>query len=642
MKKKLLFSSIVFLLAVFQLFSQSEANLKVSTIPVELLQNSNVVIRQNDMLVNVKGIDQMEIKQRTVITVLNKMGDDFLNAYATAHYDNNSRIVRLEARIYNEQGEEIKKFSKKRFIDVSAVDGGTLYSDSRVMYMDYTPISYPYTMVFESEYKSSSTAFIPSWRPISSYYITIESSSFKVNYPVSLGITTKERNFEGFDIQNNSTEGRLHYTIGKTKSIKYESMAPSFDNLRPKLLVSLNTFSTEGVKGSYTNWKEFGNWMKDKILLGKDRVDEATKEKILALTSEAKTDIEKARIVYQFVQDKTRYISVQVGIGGIQPIAANQVDKVGYGDCKGLTNYTKALLDVVGVESYYVHVEANEGDQVSFEKDFASLVQGNHVILNIPNNGNDVWLECTNQSIPFGFLGDFTDNRDVLVVTSEGGVIKRTPAYLNEDNLKDTKATVAFDPQGNFTATLERKSTGIRYNNTYFLEDRSQKDQIEYYKSSVWKYNNNLEVESIELENDKNVIQFQEKLKLSAEGFASLNQDEFIFRINVFNRNSFVPKRYRNRKFPLKVNRGYKDVDEYTIKLPEGYSIITLPEKVNLTSKFGSYEMSIEKVDDSTLLYKKKLLIKHGLYPKEDYDVYRKFRRRIARYDNMKIALKKK
>ncbi|MFD2568701.1 DUF3857 domain-containing protein [Pseudotenacibaculum haliotis] len=642
MKKKLLFSSLVFLLAAFQLFSQSEASLKVSTIPIELLEDSNVVIRQNDMLVNVKGIDQMEIKQRTVITVLNKMGDNFLNAFATAHYDNNSKIAKLEARIYNAQGKEIKKFSKKKFIDVSAVDGGTLYSDSRVMYMDYTPISYPYTMVFESEYKSSSTAFIPSWRPISSYYITVESSSFKVNYPVSMGITTKERNFEGFDIQNNSAEGQLHYTIGKTKSIKSESMAPSFDNLRPKLLVSLNTFSTEGVKGSYTNWKEFGNWMKDKILIGKDHVDEATQKKILALTSEAETDIEKAKIVYQFVQDKTRYISVQVGIGGIQPIAANQVDKVGYGDCKGLTNYTKALLDVVGVESYYVHVEANEGDQVSFEKDFASLIQGNHVILNIPNNGNDVWLECTNQSIPFGFLGDFTDNRDVLVVTSEGGVIKRTPAYLNEDNLKDTKATVAFDPQGNFTATLERKSTGIRYNNTYFLEDRSQKDQIEYYKSGVWKYNNNLEVESIELENDKDAIEFQEKLKLSAEGFASLSQDEFIFRINVFNRNSFVPKRYRNRKFPLKVNRGYKDVDEYTIKLPEGYSIITLPEKVNLTSKFGSYEMSIEKVDDSTLLYKKKLLIKHGLYPKEDYDVYRKFRRRIARYDNMKIALKKK
>ena len=71
----------------------------------------------------------------------------------------------------------------------------------------------------------------------------------------------------------------------------------------------------------------------------------------------------------------------------------------------------------------------------SVEKDFSSM-QGNHAILNIPNNGNDIWLECTSQTIPFGFLGDFTDDRDVLVVTPEGGIIKRTPAYLNEDNLQ--------------------------------------------------------------------------------------------------------------------------------------------------------------------------------------------------------------
>lgn len=640
MKKKLLFSSLVFLLTVFPLLAQ-ETELMVSTIPVELVENSNVVIRKNDMTFNVRGIDQMTVRQRTVITVLNKVGDEFSSSYATAYYDDDTKIMRLEARIYDQYGKEIKKFSKKQFVDVSAVDGGTLYSDSRVMYMDYTPISYPYTMVYECEYKTSSTASIPSWRPIPNYYTTIENSSFTVNYPVAFGITTKEKNFEGFNIQNQSVEGQLKYSLSNAKSIKYEAMGPTFDELRPRLMVSLNTFTTSGVKGSYSNWKEFGSWMKDHILVGKDQVDQATKDKVLALTADAKTDIEKAKIVYQFVQDKTRYISVQVGIGGIQPIAANQVDKVGYGDCKGLTNYTKALLDVVGVESYYVHVEAGRGAPVSLEKDFASLAQGNHVILNIPNGGDDVWLECTSQVMPFGFLGDFTDNRDVLVVTPEGGVIKRTPAYLDEDNLQDTKAEIVFDPQGNLTATLERKSTGIQYDGSFFLEDKSQKEQTEHYKSSVWRYNNNLEVKSIALENNRDSIQFTEKLALSTKEYATLSQDEFIFRVNVFNKNSFVPKRYRNRKLPLKIARGYKDVDEYTIKLPEGYSIISLPEKVNLTSKFGSYAMSIEKVDDSTLRYKKELLIKNGLYPKEDYDVYRKFRRKIARYDNMKIALKK-
>ena len=43
---------------------------------------------------------------------------------------------------------------------------GTLYSDSRVIYYDYTPVSYPYTYELEYEYESSSTGFIPRWYPI--------------------------------------------------------------------------------------------------------------------------------------------------------------------------------------------------------------------------------------------------------------------------------------------------------------------------------------------------------------------------------------------------------------------------------------------------------------------------------------------
>ena len=173
--------------------------------------------------------------------------------------------------------------------------------------------------------------------------------------------------------------------------------------------------------------------MHKSLLEGRDVINEATKIKILDWVKEAKSPLEKAKIVYQFMQNKTRYISVQVGIGGWEPIAANQVDQVGYGDCKGLTNYTKALLDVVGVTSYYTVVYASE--KRNLDKDFASL-QGNHVILNIPNEGKDIWLECTSQTMPFGFLGDFTDDRDVLVVTPEGGIIKRTAIYKDETNLQ--------------------------------------------------------------------------------------------------------------------------------------------------------------------------------------------------------------
>ena len=94
-------------------------------------------------------------------------------------------------------------------------------------------------------------------------------------------------------------------------------------------------------------------------------------------------DIGNAKKVYEYVQGKTRYISVQVGIGGWKPFNASEVDKLGYGDCKALTNYTMSLLKAVGVESNYSVVYAGSS-QKNIEDDFTSI-QGNHVILNIPS-----------------------------------------------------------------------------------------------------------------------------------------------------------------------------------------------------------------------------------------------------------------
>jgi len=90
----------------------------------------------------------------------------------------------------------------------------------------------------------------------------------------------------------------------------------------------------------------------------------------------------KAKAIYEYVQNNTRYISVQIGLGGWKPISAKEVDDKKYGDCKGLTNYTKALLNLVDIESNYCVVYSGSEIQ-DISEDFTSM-QGNHVILNIP------------------------------------------------------------------------------------------------------------------------------------------------------------------------------------------------------------------------------------------------------------------
>ena len=639
MKKVSSKTILILLLCIVQYSFAQKTDYASSLIPTDLLKNANAVVRSNATTINVFSKDKMTVKVNRVVTVLNKLGNGNVGAYVG--YDNNSKISKLSARIYNASGSEIKKISKNKFVDVSAVDGGTLYSDSRVKYLDYTPIAYPYTVHFQYEYNTSSTGFLQNWSPLEGYLVSVEKNDYVVNLK-SGKIRVKELNFDGYDIKKSISESKIYYSIKNVLAVKSENLSPSLTNYSPKALVALNNFKTDGYDGYYTNWNEFGRWMYGSLLDGRAILDGGTKTKILDLVKNVNDPIEKAKIVYQFMQNKTRYISVQVGIGGIQPIPANEVDNVGYGDCKGLTNYTKALLDIVGVTSYYTHVEANSLEPVSFEKDFASLEQGNHVILNIPNKGNDIWLECTSQITPFGYLGSFTDDRDVLVITPEGGILKHTTSYKNEQNLQETKATIVLDAKGSLKAEVLIKSQGIQYGRKYELETLNLKDKKKYYTTNLWVYNNNTDIDKIELINDKDNVVFTEKINTSIKDYNSLSSDKILFRVNVFNRNNNVPKRYRNRISPLKIRRGFKDVDEYKITLPEGYKIDgVLMEEKNIKNKFGYYAVSIQKINKTQIKYKRTLLIKEGTFSKEDYKAYRTFRRTVSRYDNLRIELTK-
>ena len=412
-------------------------------------------------------------------------------------------------------------------------------------------------------------------------------------------------------------------------------MTPSFLKLSPLLAVRLAKYSHNGFDVTIDNWKEMGVWMNN-LLEGRQALNQATKNKVLSLVKGVDDDLEKAKIVFKYVQDNTRYVSVHIGIGGLQPISAIEVDKVKYGDCKGLSNYTKALLETVGVESYYVHVEAGS-QKVDFDPEFPDLIQGNHAILAVPYKGEYYWVDSTSQTIPFGYLGTFTDDRKVLVMKPEGGEIVTTQAYLNEDNLKETYGKCILEKDGSILGDLVISTAGAQYRRHYWLEDEDADEVDEYYKN-FWSHINNLSLEEYAFENDKEAIKFKETVKVSASSFANTVGNRILFSARTFAQKTSVPPRHRNRKYPMEIQRGFLNKDSFEVSLPTGYSVETLPEPTKIENKFGEYSISFS-VDGNQLNIKRKLLIKAGEYPNTDYDLYRAFKRKFSKSDRRQIAL---
>tara|TARA_R110002049_G_scaffold290569_4_gene473995 strand:+ start:5705 stop:7612 length:1908 start_codon:yes stop_codon:yes gene_type:complete len=626
------------IIAFITLAASSQENLYTSfSIPDNLRQNANAVIRLSSIDIELKSSDDMLVTEKRVITVLNKEGDKNIDAYVG--YDNTTKIKDLEVLVFDNFGKEIKKVKKNDFKDVSAVSGGTLYSDSRVKYLDYTPISYPYTIEYTSVVNTSNTAFIQSFMPLDNYYLSVGKSIYTISYPEHIIIRKKEKHLQDLNIEKEESPGKLSYKAKNIEAIKPESYSPLFRNIVPRVLVALNEFSLEGVASKVENWSDFGKWMYHDLIKDTHDLPESTISMIQNLVKDEASDIDKAKKTYQYVQDKTRYISVQVGIGGWKPFNASEVDKLGYGDCKALTNYTMSLLNAAGVKSNYCVVYGGD-DIMSLEEDFASM-QGNHVFLNVPNGKENIWLECTSQKVPFGFIADFTDDRDVLVVTPDGGKIIHTKKYNPDESLQTIKGFYSIDNNGDIDVKTTISSKGLQYSDKLRLDSETERDLDSHYKER-WDYINSISVKEMHINNDKNNIEIIEDISFSAKGFTKIIGNRMLFTANTLNRITNIPDRYRNRNAPLKIERGFKDVDEVEIKLPASYKVEALPKDKSIETKFGVYKTRIEVKDENTLIYKREFTINDGEFPKEDYSKFRDFYKEVSKQDNSKVALIKK
>ncbi|GAB5399113.1 MAG: hypothetical protein Aureis2KO_06980 [Aureisphaera sp.] len=601
----------------------------------ELKENSNSVVRFESVAIDIPQPKKMSVQYKVAMTILNKNGNSHLSP--VVHYDNVSKVKRAEAKILDASGEELEKFKKKEFLDISAVSGGTLYSDSRMLVFDYTPTEYPYTVIFEYEWETGNTAYIQPFIPLGGYNRSVEESQYSITYGEGIQIRQKITD-PNSNLVKTENPGSIFLSTKELPAIESEFHGPGLSNYTPKAVFAMNNFYLEGVPGSGKNWMEFGKWMNTALMNDVGDLPEATKAKMRGLVANASTNEEKARIIYEYVQNNTRYISVQVGIGGWKPMSASEVDKLGYGDCKALTNYTKTLLDVVGVPSHY-SVVYGDRQKRNIDPDFASL-QGNHIILAVPNDEETIWLECTSQTVPFGFVANFTDDRDVLMITPEGGEIAHTTAYPYHENTLKTNGKCVLHEDGTIVVEVNLESMGTQYSMRHDIESMTSDEIDEYYKE-YWDYVDNITLKSNTFKNNKEDIRLTETVAFEARSYTSSAGENLIFPVNVLNRYTYIPKRYKNRKFPLYISRGFVDEDQISVELPPGFGVTSLPEPIQLETKFGKYESQIREKSPGKYEYLRKFEIHEGEFPKEEYENYRKFMKKVARHDNQKIILTK-
>ncbi len=643
MKRKLSYNFIAFVCSTLFFLSSltltAQSIYRADAIPQSLRPYANAVVRLSETVHTVVSPSVVKTTKHHVVTVTNAQGVD--EGVVVVLYNKLIQVKKIKATIYDAAGNVLKKVKMSEFEDLSMINHFSLFEDDRMLKYFPQVNTLPYTVEYEYELRTKTTFILPSWRPQNRSGLAIEQSTCRYVMPVDFALRCHTRGLTTTPEQT-LPSGKQKQTLLILENVpawRDEPFLPPIDSISPWAMLAPVDFEIDGMKGSFTNWEEYGRWCYDHLLKGRSKLPEEAIARVRKMTEGINTPREKARKIYEYCQQKNRYVSIQKGkTGGISPMPAAEVDKLSYGDCKALCNYTRVLLEAAGIPAFYAIIQADVRPENPPES-FANANFGNHIVLCLPLDGDTVWLECTNQKIPFGYLGSFTGNRKAVLCAPDGGRLARTTVYRPEDNRQESVAQFTLHAEGTLTGTITTRFTGMQYDNRDESLATLNAERTNELKK-IYSDFPGMEIRNYSLAFDKEQANTSERLQLESERFASVTGNRMYVPVNPVNALESLPRDLRNRTHHVYIANGYRDSDSISFSVPSGYKVEGLPSPVSLDNEFGTYHFSVI-AKDNMVHVDRCLQLNNIMLPPEKYNDVNNFLKKVYSSDHAKVVLVK-
>jgi hypothetical protein len=385
-------------------------------------------------------------------------------------------------------------------------------------------------------------------------------------------------------------------------------------------------------------------------------VDESLANKAKELTSAARTEYEKILAIGRYVQ-KVQYISIQTGLGrggGYRPHLATEVFAKSYGDCKDKANLMRAMLKVVGIDSYPVSIYS--GDPEYVKPNWPSPQQFNHCIIAVkvgnetqaatiiqhPRFGRLLIFDPTSTETPVGDLPYYLQGSLALIDSRESDALVAMPVTPPEMNSLERQTDLRLGVDGSIIGTIKEKSQGqvaARFRGEFrSLSRQDYNSKIEHWLTAGATAARLAKAEPTDLESEG---RFLLDIEFTAPAYGQLMQDRLlVFKPAVVARRESLSLTAGERKYPI-VLRSNSYTETVRIKLPTGFDVDELPDPVKLRTSFGAYETSYEIKGDE-LIFNRKLDQRSATISPDQYQSVRGFFEKIRLAEQSPVVLVRK
>jgi transglutaminase-like putative cysteine protease len=489
----------------------------------------------------------------------------------------------------------------------------------------------------------------------SSYYGVLskhfwQDFSFNGGYPVKLARysllvpSNKKFTYKMYNtalqpvITDISDNYKLHIweTTGDS-AIESESSMPPFSDIGKRIIVS-----------SIPDWSYVANWYSDLSNI-KTKADFEIKEQVATLLKgkEKLADFEKAKLIYNYIEENFNYSDVPFLHSALTPQRASRTLNSRLGDCKDLSVLFASMAKEAGLDASLVLVDTRDNGDRNLD---IPEIGFNHCIAQLKVNDKSYLIELTDNHLPFAALSYTVVNANGLYIPKDGqqtnsaSLVKlntttRIPNTINRRSVIRFEGSKAEIERVSERTGAETSSTRAGYKN---LGKEDQRKAL--LRSLSDEFNNPLVLKSFEitnLDNLEDTVKFN--YDFTVDKYTSEIAGMQIVKLpwsDALASLEFVS--LEKRTYPLNLwsySTTPYDREVMTLNFPKGKKLVEKPKNVSYRCPSLAYSLVYEVKADRLVVTREVKYLKDQV-PVAEYDSFKDVVNKFTEADKVQLAFK--
>ena len=309
-----------------------------------------------------------------------------------------------------------------------------------------------------------------------------------------------------------------------------------------------------------------------------------------------------------WINERARYVAVELGASAVVPRLPKDVLARGYGDCKDKATFLVAMLRSVGIPANVALLRAGWDTDVNPALPGPNLF--NHAITVLTGPATPIWIDPTQPELPAGVLPSADTDHWALIASPSTRTLVRTPAskpltarFTKEIVAEDYggasyQQTISFEPETAVSMREDARRTSLTE-----LMDKAVEAATEGGRARTASMTYDLDLVDLDRVST-------ETLSLTGVRELFVKPGDFTLKTGPGVSMGALPTRWQlglvtdehYRVLPIEM-RAISQTARVIVRPPSGYTLATLPPAANVMWPGGAFRWTWERLDGGAVAW---------------------------------------